>query len=1288
MNYDDISIGIQANANAANTALDSLVSRLTAVSVAIHNVNTGGFQGLANGVSMLGNAMSSMKSSGVTSADFSRLATNLNKLASVNTAGIAGLAGSISQIGASIANIPGATEAAASIGSLGNALAVFSYKKVDTAIANMPRIAQAFTEMMGSLSNAPAVSENLINTANALANVASQANGVKSLANTFSGINRPATQSSNILKTFISNLFNTNNGAKSLKGGIDSLAASFGKFYASCFLIIRAMKSLGSAIKSAMDYVETFNYFNVTMNKIGSQFSGDFKKYGYNSAKAYADSFRTTMDSLTTKMTGFKVGENGTLDFSNSKNLGLDVQAIQNYEAQVSAVTNSVGLMGETSKKAATALTMLAADYSSLRNLDLSEVMTNFNSGLIGQSRALYKYGIDITNATLQTYAYKYGITTAVSEMTQADKMQLRLAAILDQSRIAWGDQANTINSVANQYRIMKAQVSNLARTIGSLFIPLLQAVLPYINAFLIALQHLAMWFGKLIGIDFAKNMDGISQAYGGGTDALDGLSDAGDDATDSLNGTNSAAKKLQKTILGFDEINALSDNSDTSSGTGKGKGAGGIDLSGPIGDLLDEYNKAWDDAFKKMQNRAQQLANKLMDYFRRGDYYGLGKAISNWIKKGLDSINWPAIYKGADKFGKGFAEFLNGLFQPSTFYSVGKTIAGALNTALHLAFSFGSNFDFKQFGKAIASGINGFFQNYDFTLLGQTLAVWAKGIWTAIGSALANLSWKDVFKAVGDFFSGLGVEGTIDLLGLLLFVKWIPAAFKAALATLGDALPYVVSNWLSSKIAAGAATTAATDAASTGIIASIKKSIANASAWLAANEDQIKLSSISPMVSIVPEFVFKDMGTAWAAATAGQKFALGSITATTTVVAAIVGWQVGNKIGKTLAEAMGDTEAIDFYVNFNLHLQEVWNNSESVLGNIQDMLDGWVAMINDFENNPVVAGLGTWISTVIFGPLGTIGINLESDFSKAADSSSKSAASISTDMNTISTSSGTMSTQVNTNTQGMMQGLANYGSNVSSASNTVSGANAKISSSTAITASGVADNVTTMQNKYGELWNSASASSTNVSSSNSKMSSSANVTASNVTTSGNMIMQSYSNVGTTASNASGNVSNFYNTAKNTGNTASNVNTFANQFVDAFKKIADAIKDAWDKLTGFNNTSVNVKTTSTNLGGGAHFATGGYPETGSLFYANEFEPELIGNIGNKTAVVNNSQIVEAVSQGVSRAVANTLMSMGSSSNNSAPVVEVVVKATNETLYRAVKQGEADYNGRYHVVTEV
>lgn len=55
----------------------------------------------------------------------------------------------------------------------------------------------------------------------------------------------------------------------------------------------------------------------------------------------------------------------------------------------------------------------------------------------------LYKYGIDITNATLQTYAYNLGVEKSISEMTQMEKQQLRVLAILDQSKVSWGDLAN-----------------------------------------------------------------------------------------------------------------------------------------------------------------------------------------------------------------------------------------------------------------------------------------------------------------------------------------------------------------------------------------------------------------------------------------------------------------------------------------------------------------------------------------------------------------------------------------------------------------------------------------------------------------------------------------------------------------------------------------------------------------------------------------------------------------------------------------------------------------------------
>ena len=202
---------------------------------------------------------------------------------------------------------------------------------------------------------------------------------------------------------------------------------------------------------------------------------------------------------------------------------------------------------------------MLSADLSSLKNVELKTVMSNLQSGLIGQSRALYKYGIDITNATLQTYAYKFGLSKAVSEMTQGEKMQLRMIAILDQSRVAWGDQANTLDSVANSYRSLKQQLSNLSRVIGNLFLPIVRNVLPVVNGLIIALQRLFTTLGfKLWGDSWLKdNMDGISGSYA--DDALGNLGDDAEDYAGKLDEADKEAKKLAATLLGLmKSINCL----------------------------------------------------------------------------------------------------------------------------------------------------------------------------------------------------------------------------------------------------------------------------------------------------------------------------------------------------------------------------------------------------------------------------------------------------------------------------------------------------------------------------------------------------------------------------------------------------------------------------------------------------------------------------------------------------------------------------------------------------------
>lgn len=266
------------------------------------------------------------------------------------------------------------------------------------------------------------------------------------------------------------------NFGKNLKGLVPGFNASslsaaglIGKI-AKLYVVVRSLRGVADYVKdavtSSMDYVEDYDYFDTTMGKIASEWGKDYKKYGYNNAKEYGESFKKRLTDTMGKMTGFHMEKDGTLSDTNSKNLGLDSSQMMNYAASVAQVTNSVGMSGEASTAASKALSMLAGDMSSFKNVDMDTVMKNFSSGLMGQSEALYKYGIDITNATLQQYAYSNGIKKSVSSMSQNEKMQLRMLAILDQSKVAWGNLAKTINSPSNQLRLLNGW-QELGKTIS-----------------------------------------------------------------------------------------------------------------------------------------------------------------------------------------------------------------------------------------------------------------------------------------------------------------------------------------------------------------------------------------------------------------------------------------------------------------------------------------------------------------------------------------------------------------------------------------------------------------------------------------------------------------------------------------------------------------------------------------------------------------------------------------------------------------------------------------------------
>lgn len=548
------------------------------------------------------------------------------------------------------------------------------------------------------------------------------------------------------------------------------LSQAFGSVYASFFPIIRAAKSTGKAIESSMDYIETYNYFNVTMSKIGKEFSNQYKKYGYESADAYIDSFTGRLNDQIKKMTGYSVESDGVLTLSNDMNLGLDPNQLMNYQASVSAVTNSLGLCGETSVNTSKALSMLASDLSSFKNVDIKTVMTNMQSGLIGQSRALYKYGIDITNATLQTYAYKYGIATAVSEMTQADKMQLRLLAILDQSKIAWGDQANTINSVANQYRIFKQQIQNVARLIGSLLMPAVKAVLPWVNGLLIATQRLIGFIGGLFGIDFGKIMDGISSGYSG-FDTGD-LVDDTEDVADNLGKASNNAKKMKSSLLGIDELNVIQpdDNSDSGNAAGTASGSGGIDLSNEIASAVADYEAVWNEAFENSANKAQEYADKITKVFsnmwgmiKSGDYEGLGEYIAGGVDLVFEKINsvfnWNKTGPSITEFVDGYCRAVNSLVDNVDWQNIGKTIGDGINVITNTMYLYLTGIDWVNFGVALATGLNGMVESVDWEILGRTIGAWIMKIPEIVYGFVTTLNWSSVGNGIGIALNGVLME-------------------------------------------------------------------------------------------------------------------------------------------------------------------------------------------------------------------------------------------------------------------------------------------------------------------------------------------------------------------------------------------------------------------------------------------------------------------------------------------------------------------------------------------------
>lgn len=560
------------------------------------------------------------------------------------------------------------------------------------------------------------------------------------------------------------------NGSRKSAGLIGSLTASIGKFYATWFLVIRGVKKLGSAIKSSMDYVETFNYFNAAMEQVTSRLGDTWEKAGYDSANEYKEAFVKGVRDVTAEMTGFQIDSKGNYTETSGATLGLNLQDTMKFQAQFAQISSSIGVASESSAKLSEVLVKLGGDLASVKNVDFTEAWSNLSSGMIGMSRTVDKYGINIRNANLQTELANLGIEANINKLGQQDKALLRTIVMLNSTTYAWGDLADTLDQPANQLRLLQNNFKMLGQTIGNIFLPIVYKLLPTLNAMVIALQRFATWLGKLFGFDMEKFIGGGFNPDNSWMSDLEGDAEGTEDA---LGGAANNAKKLKQQLLGIDELNNLTSKEDKS-----GSGVGGVGVNSAIEEAFntaaDKYLAKWREAYKKLEDDTKKFATtieavvlkpirKFITDLFRGKFVNAGKDFSdifvglfNSATEGLASVDWEGV-------GNKIGEFLNGIEWIKVFESVGNFIKTAIESAVDTWFG--------SFDKApLETLLLTLFATLSYTPIGVAMA---QGVFAAFLTAIAGFEiGKEIGKRLKpddkdfyDSFSWLGEGGVFDIL-------------------------------------------------------------------------------------------------------------------------------------------------------------------------------------------------------------------------------------------------------------------------------------------------------------------------------------------------------------------------------------------------------------------------------------------------------------------------------------------------------------------------------------------
>lgn len=799
---DTLDIQISSSTEKAVRALTNLSNKLTEVNSALSGVNTNGLRGcvrelgklkeldigkmtsIADGIGKFSNSIKTMGGVDYKGSGLNAVINSINRLSQVDISSFD--TGKLGEIITKLSGLSEIPDVSTSVNRFVNSMARLanSGEYIANVSAELPGLGRNLKSIVESFTSVGDISEPVNRLVQSIAQLASSGNKIGQTSSQLGTLAKEVLSFFDVMKTAPKISDNTirmtealaklaNAGGK-VNSATNSISSAFSKLSSATSslgnIVSKTSSIIGTGVKGIIGWFQrlgnsssgiktaSFNLGNLLKTAIGFKAIRGLANLG-KSAIGFGSAI-TEIENVVDVSFGSMADEAYKFASTAKEQFGLSELAAKQYSGTMMAMMKSSGVAQDAASKMSISLAGLAGDIASFYNIDTDTAFQKIRAGISGEIEPLRQLGINLSVANMEAYALSRGITTSYNAMSQAEKVALRYNYLMSVTGDVQGDFARTSGTWANQVRLLTLNFQSLSAVIGQGLIAGILPAIQALNALMAKLMQAANAFRNFMYVLMGKKLKGSQSGVSDIVSNLGGIETAGDDASSGLDDATSSAKKLKKalSVLPFDQLNQLADNSDNSGTASKSLGSG-------LGDLADSFagiQDSMDEVLTVDETPINKWAAKIRKAFINKDWQGLGFTIADMINVGMQKIyeviNWNNVGPKITEFVNAFTTAFNSMVSGIDFDLMGRLLGAGINTAvntLNLLLGDGG-IDFSEIGAKLSQLLKGAIKEIDWTGLGNLIGNSFMASWKMLSGFVKDMSKKD-----GAGITGWGKLGT-----------------------------------------------------------------------------------------------------------------------------------------------------------------------------------------------------------------------------------------------------------------------------------------------------------------------------------------------------------------------------------------------------------------------------------------------------------------------------------------------------------------------------------------------